>query len=189
MSFWSRGMGGVLVRLSMGHIPLVQWYGGHLGEAPPPKIPPVIFEQSPSAPMGYGIYPSAPTSMALSLGSASTPMILWHMWMLESLWTLISPCPSQLRFHRLKFQVLSHCRWSQLPFLQPWRRWFLLIQWSSPVQFSLLLWQQRLLFLPFILLLVLLPLPRHPFQPCCLFPWVWLLLFSPLLGGALRRLS
>ncbi len=57
-----------------GHVPSVQGYGGHLGEAPSPPIPPVIFEQSPPTPMGHGVYPSAQTSVASSLGGASTPM-------------------------------------------------------------------------------------------------------------------
>ena len=57
-----------------GHVPLVQEYGRHLGEAPSPPIPPVIFEQSPPAPMGHGVYPSGPASVVSSLGGVSTPM-------------------------------------------------------------------------------------------------------------------
>jgi hypothetical protein len=52
----------------------VDGYGGALGEAPAPPIPPVIFNQAPPAPMEHGIYPNAPASMALSVGGASTPM-------------------------------------------------------------------------------------------------------------------
>jgi hypothetical protein len=48
--------------------------GGNFNEAPSPPIPPVIFDQPPPTPMGHGIYPSAPASMALSLGGASTWM-------------------------------------------------------------------------------------------------------------------
>ncbi len=57
-----------------GRIASLHGYGGNFGEAPPPPIPTVIFNQPPPALMGHGVYPSATASVALSLGGASTPM-------------------------------------------------------------------------------------------------------------------
>ncbi len=100
VSWYGGGPHFPLIQEVGGRIASLNGYGGNFGEAPPPPIPPVIFDQPPPAPMGHSVYPSALASVVPSLGGASTLMhSLAHVAgqvSLDSNITMSAPIPAPL---------------------------------------------------------------------------------------------